>query len=53
LKKLIQTHQSKDESKDAIVIEDGSFTWDANDKEPTLQNINLRIEKGKIFGKSN
>ena len=39
----------KEDNKNAIEIEDASFIWDANEKEPTLQNINLQIEKGKVF----
>jgi hypothetical protein len=42
-----------EDSKHCIEIEDATFTWDASEKEPTLQNINLQIEKGNLLYQNN
>ena len=34
--------------KNAVEIEDGSFTWEREAKEPTLNKLNLEIPKGSL-----
>ncbi|KAL8160963.1 hypothetical protein V2J09_012452 [Rumex salicifolius] len=36
----------KDETPYAIEIENGQFSWDPNSKTPTIDGINLRVERG-------
>ncbi|XP_065206731.1 multidrug resistance-associated protein 1-like [Planococcus citri] len=39
------THEKGEE---ALVIENGEFAWEKNQKTPTLKNINLRIKQGSL-----
>ncbi|KAG0259136.1 Multidrug resistance-associated protein 1 [Actinomortierella ambigua] len=47
--KLLPEHSAAEGGDLAIDMEDGEFTWDEDDNDPTLSGINFKAKKGQVI----